>query len=560
MTSTSTPTRPTRHDVKDTLFLATLIAASSVGLAATALHAFDFYDMSGFLDAGYRVAIGQEPYVDFYYIAGPVHLWMHALFFRLLGFTKFAILAHLLVVNALVVYICHAMARRALPSAPRMLATALTAVAFYGQMAHPWYDQNAHFWFLLALGVAEIPPTGSRLGARLTPFLCGCLVAVSFLTKANIGAAGVGFFAIYWVLGLSRYRSLGFFVAGLLAGASGICLALESPSAMVVQNFVDFRTGERFQRMDRLLIVALYQPFLHIGFLSLVPALMAGRRFVGEQRLRYVRLLGFILLSVFSAFTGSMRVVANAPLVGFAVMELMALVEPMRRWGGEGKIRRRAAWFQGAIMLVAAFLMVSVAVEMTGVPAAWHWQEGNLDNRYRLKTAAFAGWSCDPATGMGVDYAVDAIRRNVGAEETLFIVPNPTFLYGLSGRRSFAPAPFLFTWGEIPAGETREKFFRNFLEHPPDWVLIHNERNVPRGRPEMVLPWIGLDRFLIDHYTAIEEWGDFILLHRGPEGADWAHFRARWRVARTDAPPEKPPTGEPAAQGSADVDTPGTGG
>ena len=55
---------------------------------------FDQFDFSGFIDVFYRVYSGQRPYVDFFYNAGPVHPYIGALFFRVFGPGKPALIAN----------------------------------------------------------------------------------------------------------------------------------------------------------------------------------------------------------------------------------------------------------------------------------------------------------------------------------------------------------------------------------------------------------------------------------------------------------------------------------
>src|SRR5260370_27407441 len=82
--------------------LALTLSAVTATVAHYALSIFNFFDMSAFMDAGYRVYIGQKIYTDFEFNAGPGHPYLHALFYALLGFNKTAILAHVSCLNTAV--------------------------------------------------------------------------------------------------------------------------------------------------------------------------------------------------------------------------------------------------------------------------------------------------------------------------------------------------------------------------------------------------------------------------------------------------------------------------
>ncbi len=119
---------------------------------------FDFFDMSAFLDAGYRVWHGQQPYVDFFYNAGPVHLYMHATSFALFGFGKAAVLAHLLFVTAIAFGVTYALARQQLGWAQSLIAATISGFSVNGPSSHPWYDSNACMWLLVGVGIRSHSP------------------------------------------------------------------------------------------------------------------------------------------------------------------------------------------------------------------------------------------------------------------------------------------------------------------------------------------------------------------------------------------------------------------
>ena len=131
--------------------LLVLLILNSFFLRFNAFRGFNFFDMGAFLDASWRVYIGQRPYLDFMYISGPVHLYLNAFFFTLFGFGKLAVLAHLVTVHSIVIVITYLIAKKYTPSSIALLSALLSTTCFYWPASHPWHDQSAHFWGLLAI-------------------------------------------------------------------------------------------------------------------------------------------------------------------------------------------------------------------------------------------------------------------------------------------------------------------------------------------------------------------------------------------------------------------------
>lgn len=469
---------------------------------------FDFFDMSAFLDAGYRVSIGQEPYVDFFYTAGPVHLYMHALFFRLLGFTKEAVLAHLLAVNTTVLAATWLLALRLRRPLERLAVVAATAVTFYGPTAHPWYDQNAHMWFWLAVVVAE----RGRPGGALAPLAAGALTALSFLCKANVGLGGAAVLAGYLLLGERPARSIALFAAGAVAGGAAIVGTLESPAGMIYDNFIAYSTAERLADVTKMWFILTHPgPATGLAAATAALILLGGRALVVDRRREVWLAAGLLLQTFFAAFTGSMLVQANIPLVGMAFLYLCRLAE---WWDGQGRARlaRAVVWSAAAAVLLSSITLVDF-------PATWRWKGSNLSAEYPLRTAAFRGWNAFRPYGEGVDWAVEYIRREV-PEGEIWVFPDATVIYGLAGRPSFPKMPFIFHLGYVPAGRRIEEMREHLFAHPPDWIVLHDQREMSFYRTDLLLEWLDLGSFIEGQYVVAARRGEFSILRRAGERPD----------------------------------------
>jgi len=82
-------------EIKPTEFLtlAIILILNAFFLKFNAFRGLNFFDISAFTDASWRVYSGQKPYVDFMFVSGPVHLYLNAFFFFLFGIGKNAFLA-----------------------------------------------------------------------------------------------------------------------------------------------------------------------------------------------------------------------------------------------------------------------------------------------------------------------------------------------------------------------------------------------------------------------------------------------------------------------------------
>lgn len=151
------------HTLEILFLIATVITTFVFYFARVPLR-FDFFDMSGFMDAGYRVMIGQQPYTDFLYNSGPVHLYLLAFFFKIFGFGLTASQIHVSVITSIATVFLYFFMR----SLTLRWIAAVTAFCFsfmyYGASSFPWYDQNAYFFFIISLFIGLAPELGLKSG------------------------------------------------------------------------------------------------------------------------------------------------------------------------------------------------------------------------------------------------------------------------------------------------------------------------------------------------------------------------------------------------------------
>lgn len=503
---------------RDIVVFICVTAAMSVYLVHNAMQRFDFYDMSSFLDAGYRVWIGQEPYVDFYYNAGPVHLYMHAASFALFGYTKEAILAHLLVVHIVVLGCAYVLARRHLNTATSAVLTALVSLSFFGPVAHPWYDQNASAFFVLALLLFELTARAkSILWAVLGAAFSGSFIALSFMTKANIGlSAGCVIGVAYISAGISTRRYapfLAYLVGGMLS-FSGLLFSLQSPTEFLYQAFFGYNIGSRLTNIGHLYFILSNRLLLLLGIPCVVLLLLGNVRLFRQDSETGLLVHGLLAVAIFATWTGAL--VVNLTLHGFVLIYLFSALKVL---GTDVQLTPAVAAWLGRTYFLLVFITIILTVFWYRAQlAVWNWRPSNAVADYELTTPGLYGWRCNSKNGIGFDHAIAAIEREVPPEDSLLILPDATIIYGLTGRESFRKASFIFHVRHVPPPGPYEEFRKAFFEAPPQWILLHLQQEVDFNSHREILDWLGIEKFISESYSEHWRWSDdYVLLRwKGP--------------------------------------------
>lgn len=502
--------------VLEAVGFALILSASTFLVVKNAFLTYDFFDMSAFMDAGYRVFIGQVPYVDFYYIAGPLHLYLHALSYHLLGFNRWAVLAQVILVNSVVLVALQLLARRHLATAEGLLVTAVSGVCFYGFMAHPWYDQNAHAWLVLGLAALELLPAPDRRGGWMAPVLAGAAVAFAFFTKANIGLAAGALFAAMLVVSSRPVWSLALAAIGGVVGTTLVLGTLADPMALIENNFFGYNAAKRLQDILLFLRIFTELPYTYMAAVLVLLGAAGGREFVRAERRLFAACAGLLFASFWAVLSGSLRIYSNVPLVGLDLLYLLAVCRRLAAF--PVPVSRRPVVVTGRVLVfVLAYLALFSYITRAGqYPTAWMWRYSNLESNYALQNDPLKGWLTSRRIGPGVDGAVAYIQSHVPRDESLFVFPNCTVIYGLTGRDSYRGAPFIFHIGYAPGGYQYDAFRERFLGEPPDWILLDLQREVEWAFAAEMLEWLALDDFVKERYEPVADFGELRLLRMRP--------------------------------------------
>ena len=528
----------------DGAVLLAILILNAVVLIIKGTERFEFSDMSGILDGGYRVSIGQRSYVDFFSLAGPIHLYMHALFFKLFGFTSTAVMIHLCTVGLAATVIVYTIARLHLRLVPSALFAVLTSFAFYGPICHPWYDQNATIWLMIGILIWELRlKFWNERKLDHTACVCGALTALSFLTKSNVGLAGGLLFFCLFLSGPRKCRSIIFYILGGMIAAGVVILPLNKPCNFIEQNFfawgpTQFGIRARLTNFVKLYDVWNSTPNATVLFVIIIVGALGGKKFIFMQRSRLSMLGGLVFAGMFTAWTTSYTPRANLTWNGLQFVNLALLVHelPLEKFG---LAQKRVKTVLSFLIAVITLINLRTAAQYTADLLVWTWNPWVQVSDYVIKTDTFRGWQCNRATGAGMDKTVEFARKNIPANQTLFVLPDVTMIYGLTGHDSYRKCPCFFCVNEILRGRWYDEFREHFLTEPPEWIVLHDapRPSVLAARP--VIEWLKLGDTLERKYSTVWHYGEFSILRRRLvlvehplKNADFAV----WPSAKTAAP------------------------
>lgn len=488
-------------------------------LAPSSLRIFDFWDMSIFMDGGYRVLNGQIPYVDFFYFAGPVHLYMHALFFKIFGFGKTAIQWHLCVVNGLVCIAAYFTVRHRLPVSLSFFVLLVVLITFYWPNSHPWYDQNAIFWFILTLPFFEL--TRNSKDSRTSTMLgvwCAFCMALSFLTKANVGFFASVLIFCALLLTLDWKRKVLIFV-GLTPLFTILLLSFSSPLDFFEQSFVTSNVVSRLWNLDSLLLIIQMYPFVY--FLPVVGitlvAHFAGR--LDSNHSDKVFLIGIPLLGLLSKWTSSYSGYYQH-LCGFFLLYALFIFSGYKT---QNLIAQKTIkGFLIVVMLLTGLSYIKIAYKLNLFLSRYDWNEMNTDSTYKLTAKNFEGWHSGQSIGPDVDRVLSYMESNIPKEDSVFVFPDSTVIYGMSGHESYRYVPLNFYYKKSPApGKQYDKFQSHFLSSPPKWIVLHDQWPSAIGKETVndMLSWLNLSEFINRNYQEVQTFGKFEIL-KFKEGAE----------------------------------------
>lgn len=486
------------------------LIVNMVFLAFASLQSWEPYDYSGMVDVAWRLARGQQIYVDFMFFTGPITPLGLALFFKLAGVSKYSIVLHTLTASSIFIVLIFNTFKRYLRFPELHLSLLLTMVTFYWGLPFPNYSQDAYL-----LGVAALCLVISRIDKPSTRFdlliyfSVGFLAVLSCLTKLPIGCMFAAMFLLFFVI--SRNVLAGCMAVAGFTVAFLVFISLFDFHAYLENTFGYYALVSG--RMYRFLDIVRY--LQHPYFIYTMVAIISFRKHL-LVNIRWVYLiLGCAAVGFVGAFTGGANVsrmplwkslgIASmlGPLVGLVYILLNQAIANQKKVNQFLAIRV----FLGIMtfILIASIAVINVKQTfrlMSPSPTILF----SLDEPqgHSLQTKQLKGWHTPSSWGPDLDELIININQIVPQEDSLLALSPWELVYSLTGRESFKPFPlhvFPFAQDNSKLLKLESGFF--LKDSPPKWIVTHVEPKSPQGILNRITYSFHLDEFILTNYSIV---------------------------------------------------------
>lgn len=462
-----------------------LVCLGMVGFGCVFLNGFDglvLFDHSLVVDGAWRILQGQVPYRDFVFPAGLLLFVFQGMVFLVFGVSLVSMVIGAGILSAVGAWLAFGILHRLSQSNALGLTAALVTIACsVFQLSIPWHGDLAWLFVLGAvylLVVAQQP-------LRPAPFLvgAGCCCALACLSKQNIGfAATILLGAMVW-WEASRWKRLGWFMAGwmLIAGLFGLWLSCCSDVGQFLQYFflLPLRTGRLSHVADvQGMSGAMWLPL--IGSLVIVGCLVwQAIRTPTHDRSFTVRLaVALTLLQWFSLRTSAAQTAyASGVLLGLLYAHPHGSLD--RTFWHEPRGTR----FEGSLLVgllacaVGYFLLLGTSRRIFNY-AFLPWGA----RTYALKEPRLSPLRMDPFHGEALDEVIRYLKTRLPPHDTLLVFADATLLYGITGRTSTSPLLwFHHGVSYFPGDGMDERLCETVERERVKWVVL-DERPQLSGR------------------------------------------------------------------------------
>lgn len=471
-----------------------------------------------YLDAGRRVAEGQAPFLDFFYLSGPGTPWAMGLSMKLFGVNLPAARLLLMLDLSLMAALVFWMTRRLAASSPG--APFVAAFLFVGfSTAQPAVLLPNHRWDSGALALAAIVLTWlCREQARWwQAALAGLSIAAAVWMTPSLALLALALSAWFVLDRPLRPRAVFFVAAGFVGLLAGI-LRLQTDGALTAMIDQLYWIGRNYSGANRM---AYGQVIGGYG------AILKGST--------GVQLAVFLLLLLFFTFPAWLPIAAT----------LGWLVRLRRTWSGAGPLR-----FQVPFLLTCGMVLIAVQAPRMDLPhlmfaSPVYYALGvslvALSFAGALRTAlalafllpggAWAGYACltrlneqpvPTRTGMASMNPDEArwlrtIESHVQRGDSLLAFPYmPVFYFALDGRN---PSRYCFLQPGMSSAADEANVLVDLRRDPPKWVVYMSLKpedylRVWPSSDRSRLRMNSIESFIAEGYGDVTQAGPYTLKRR----------------------------------------------
>lgn len=470
-----------------------------------------------YLDAGRRVAEGQAPYRDFFYLSGPGTPWIMGLSMKLFGTNLPAARLPLIFDLSLMAALIFWMTRRlAGPGA----VPAVAAFLFFGfSVAQPSVLLPNHRWDSGAMTLAAIVLawTSRERPRWYTSSLAGLACAAAVWTTPSLGLFAL-ILALWHLLDRRMRSSARSFLAGGFFGlVSGVAVL--------------YSQGALASMLDQLTWI--------------------GRNYAGANRMFYGEVIGGYGALVKGA-SGLEFAIVGAILFFFTLPAWLPILATAgwalhlrRSWPELEAIRVEIAYLLacGAVLIAAQAPRLDLPHLMFASPV-YYALAAALSARilkgvplavctavFLLAAGTYAGFACltrlkeQPVqtragrASMNPDEAsvLAALESYVKPRDSLFVFPYmPVFYFALDGRN---PTRYSFLQPGMSSPDDEASVLRDLQHDPPQWIVYMTLKPAdylriwPSSDPSR-LRMESIERFIADGYAPVTQVGPYSLLRR----------------------------------------------
>ncbi len=476
---------------------------------------FTNIDAGIYLDAGKRVAEGQVPFRDFFFISGPATPWIMGLSMKLFGVNLPAAQVMLVFDLSLMAMLVFWMTRKICSSMQAAIIAAFLFVAF--STAQPSMLVANHRWDSAAAGLAATALTWltRERSGRFTAILAGLSCAIASWATPSVALLAITL--SLWFLWDKHLRRVAvYFFSGLFAGLLAGLLFLQSQGALFPMIDHLFWIVHNYAKANRVVYgqviggygalvqgtsgLGLIIVFIILLFLSL-PAWMPPLTTIGWIiRLSIVRQFGRCFEVLFLLSCGAALVIAQAPKLdlGHLLFAMPIFYTLAISLVTESFVPRKCKMILALIFLVAA----GVSFRFT--------LANRLDEIPTLTRAGVA--SMDPKESSWLT----ALEQHVNAGDSLFVFPYmPSLYFALDARN---PTQYCFLQPGMSSKLDEAKVLVDLRSTPPHWVihmLVEPEAYLriwpssDRSRLHMTT----IEQFIKASYSEVTRVGPFNLMH-----------------------------------------------